>query len=407
VLLAAAVLAVVSFPYRATWWGGWVLAIAEAGIVGGLADWFAVTAVFRHPLGLRIPHTALIHSNWKVMAARVGTMVGDRVLTKEFVTQEIARLDLSGLLAEGAERATRRDIESATHTVAQWLTREVPPQAIGDLAARLQAFLAGYPAAPLLARALEAARDHGWDERIISVLAQALRDALHRPDVRAAVTEIVDEVLSRYRQRMGAYPSFLIGLADIVGLIDRNRLVAALHAALTRFADDPHDPFRKELADMIAAFPVQLRTDPAVAARVESAKRELLESRVVGDLIRSTAVEVRDALVADLARSRSETVTWIADRLDAGRQALRDDATLRDDLARWIRMQVTEIVDRYQGRIAGFIEKGVQVLGPEGAVRLIEEHAGDDLQYIRVNGTVVGGLAGGAIYGIHLLLHLL
>ncbi len=91
VLLAAAALAVAVFPIRGTWWGGWILAIAEAGIVGGLADWFAVTAIFRRPLGLPIPHTALIPANWELMAARVGTMVGSRVLTKEYVAQEVAR----------------------------------------------------------------------------------------------------------------------------------------------------------------------------------------------------------------------------------------------------------------------------------------------------------------------------
>jgi uncharacterized membrane-anchored protein YjiN (DUF445 family) len=77
------------------------------------------------------------------------------------------------------------------------------------------------------------------------------------------------------------------------------------------------------------------------------------------------------------------------------------------EIAGWIRLRVAELVERYHGSIAQFIENGVRALGPEGAVRLIEEHAGDDLQYIRVNGTVVGGLAGGAIYGIHLLLRML
>ena len=83
------------------------------------------------------------------------------------------------------------------------------------------------------------------------------------------------------------------------------------------------------------------------------------------------------------------------------------DAPLRRDLDLAIKTRIVELVDRYQGRIAGFIEKGVHALGPEGAVRLIEEHAGDDLQYIRVNGTVVGGLAGGAIYAVHLVLRAL
>ena len=104
VLLGAAGLAMAAVPVRATWWGGWILAIAEAGIVGGLADWFAVTAIFRRPLGLPIPHTGLIPRNWELMAERVGVMVGGRVLTKEYVRDVIARVDLADLIARGAER---------------------------------------------------------------------------------------------------------------------------------------------------------------------------------------------------------------------------------------------------------------------------------------------------------------
>src|SRR5258705_73158 len=118
VLLAAVALAVAAYPLRARWWGGLVLAIAEAGIVGGLADWFAVTALFRHPLGLPIPHTAIIPANWELMAQRVGTMVGDRVLTKEYVTQEIARFDIADLLARGAERMRPADLEAVGRAIA-------------------------------------------------------------------------------------------------------------------------------------------------------------------------------------------------------------------------------------------------------------------------------------------------
>ncbi|MBI3637768.1 MAG: DUF445 family protein, partial [Candidatus Rokubacteria bacterium] len=107
VLLAAAGGAVLAYPLRATWWGGLALAMAEAGIVGGLADWFAVTAIFRRPLGLPIPHTALIPANWELLARRFGRMVGERVLTREYLTREIGRLDVAELLARGAERIRR------------------------------------------------------------------------------------------------------------------------------------------------------------------------------------------------------------------------------------------------------------------------------------------------------------
>ena len=122
--------------------GGLILAVAEAGIVGGLADWFAVTAIFRRPLGLPIPHTALIPANWEAMAQRVGVMVGGRVLTKQYVLDEIGRVDLADLIAAGAERISPEDLDAATRTVADWAVEQVTPTAASELMARLRSMLA-------------------------------------------------------------------------------------------------------------------------------------------------------------------------------------------------------------------------------------------------------------------------
>jgi uncharacterized membrane-anchored protein YjiN (DUF445 family) len=407
VLLAAAGLAVTAFPFRATWWGGWILAVAEAGIVGGLADWFAVTAIFRRPLGLPIPHTALIPANWELMAQRVGVMVGDRVLTKEYVTREISRFDVADLLARAAERVKPEALESAVRAAARWAAEQLAPTSTNDLVAWLQRVLLARPVTPLVATALEVARRHGWDQRVIEALAGALIDALDRSDFRNAVGDLVDQVLESYREKMGTYPRFLIGLASIFGLIDRDRLVAALHAALKKVADDPDDPLRQRLSEAVAGLPGRLRTDPDLAARVEAAKDELVASPGMARLLDDAAAGLRRALTADLGSDRSEVGAWVTARLEGARRQLASDYRLREDLDRWLKQRVTEAVERYHDRIARFIERGVHALGPDGAVRLIEEHAGDDLQYIRVNGTVVGGLAGGALYAIHLLLRLL
>lgn len=407
VLLAAVALAVAAVPFRTTWWGGWILAIAEAGIVGGLADWFAVTALFRHPLGLPIPHTAIIPTNWELMAERVGVMVGDRVLTKDYVRREVARFDLADLLARGAERLRPADLASAVRAVVRWAAQEVSPTATGDLAGWLTRLVRAQPIAPVLATALEIARKQGWDQRLIEALAEALIDALDRPDFRTAVGDVVDEVLAGYRAQMSLYPRFLIGLASTFGLIDRERIVSALHDALKKIAGDPDDPLRVRLTETLAALPGRLRAEPDLAARLETAKVELLASPALARLIENVADGLRRALMTDLQAESSEVVDWITARLDRARRALAEDAELRRGLDRWLKERVTEAVDRYHDRIARFIERGVHALGPEGAVRMIEEHAGDDLQYIRVNGTVVGGLAGGGLYAIHFLLELL
>jgi len=406
VLLGAAALAVVAFPLRTTWWGGWILAIAEAGIVGGLADWFAVTAIFRRPLGLPIPHTALIPANWEGMAQRVGVMVGGRVLTKEYVMEEIGRVDLADLIARGAERLSRRDLDAATRTVADWAVEQLTPATASELMARLRVLLAAQPAAPTLAAALRIARQNGWDRRLVQGLVNVLADAMERPEFRATVGEVIEDLMGRYRARLGVYPRLWIGLAELLGVLDRDRLVAALHSGLREVAKDADHPLRARATEVVAELEERLGSDAALVARVESAKRELLATPAVATLLDDLAASLRRTLLADLGAERSEAVAWIAARLERARQALVSDAVLRVEIAGWVRARVAELVERYHGRIAGFIENGVRALGPEGAVRLIEEHAGDDLQFIRVNGTVVGGLAGGAIYGIHLLLRL-
>jgi len=403
VLLVAAVLALGAFPFRSTWWGGWILAIAEAGIVGGLADWFAVTAIFRRPLGLPIPHTALIPANWELMASRVGMMVGGRILTRDYVLGEIAHVDLAGLLARGAGRLTREDLETATRAALGWILEQVPPPMGTDLLPRLRTVLADWQLAPTLARAVETAHEHGWDTRAIEALAGALAEALDRPELRAALGEVVDDLLTRYRERMTAGPRLWLTLADVLGLLDRGRLVTALQGGLAAVARDPSHPIRRQLADAIRALPGRLLTDDTLRARVEGVKDELLSSPVVGRLLEEAVDALRVSLVADLARTDSAAVAWTVDRLERARRTVVTDAAVRAALDEWIKARAGELVDRYHDRVPVFIENGVRALGAEGAVRLIEEHAGDDLQYIRVNGTVVGGLAGGVLYALHLL----
>src|SRR5881409_2008689 len=377
VLLAAAALAVAAFPFRATSWGGFLLAVAEAGVVGGLADWFAVTAIFRRPLGLPIPHTALIPANWEGLAERVGAMVGGRV--------------------------SQADLETATREVASWAAEQLTPATASELVARLRALLVAQPAAPTLAAALRIARDNGWDGRVVQAIVLALADAIERPAVRDTVAEVIDELLTRYRARMGVYPRLWIGLAELLGVLDRERIVTALNSGLREVAKNPDHPLRARASEIVAELETRLTTDGALAARVEAAKNELLATPAVVALLDDLAASLRRTLLVDLAAPRSEAAAWFAERLERARHALVTDAALRAQVGDWLKARASELVLRHHGRIAEFIANGVRALGPEGVVRLIDEHAGDDLQYIRVNGTVVGGLAGGAIYGVRLL----
>jgi uncharacterized membrane-anchored protein YjiN (DUF445 family) len=404
VLLGAAALAVAAFPLRHTWWGGFLLAIAEAGVVGGLADWFAVTAIFRRPLGLPIPHTGLIPRNWELMAERVGAMVGGRVLTKEYVREEVARIDLADLLARAAERISRPDLERASRVAARWAAGQLTAATSAELLARLRRALIQQPVAPLLATALRVARREGWDQRLLDGGLAVLAEAMERPEFRNAVGDVIDDLLERYRERMGVYPRLWMGLATMLGVLDRDKLVTALHAGLREVAKDRDHPLRTRGVEVLADLEGRLTNDPALIARVEAVKTELLAAPAVAVLVDDAAAAVTRTLRAELTGERSELLPWLVDRLDRARQALIADAELRGRVDVWAKARVIELVERHHGRIAAFIANGVRALGPQGAVRLIEEQAGDDLQFIRVNGTLVGALVGGAIHAVQALL---
>ena len=334
-------------------------------------------------------------------------MVGDRVLTKEYVTAEVGRVDVADLLARAAERITRDDLERGTVTVARWLATELPPRAGAELLLRVRALLRAYPVAPLLASGIELARQHGWDARAVGAVARVAADALEEPSTRKAMAGLIDDLLVRYRAAAHGYPKLFLGLADAFGLINRERVIDALAGGLREVARDPEHPIRQRVIAAFATLPERLVGDADLVARVEAAKVELIESPLVAKVVDDALAELGRVIDADLATPRPELAVWIADRLERARRTLLEDAALRRDIDRWVKAQVAAAVERYHARLAGFIENGVRALGPEGAVHLIEEHAGDDLQFIRVNGTLVGGLAGGALYGLHLLLHLL
>jgi uncharacterized membrane-anchored protein YjiN (DUF445 family) len=241
----------------------------------------------------------------------------------------------------------------------------------------------------------------------VGVAFRALADALERPAMGAAVAELVDDLLRRYRESLRATPRFWLGVADLLGFVDRRGMVGALRAGAREIAEDPGHPARRALLGALADLPQRLRSDPALAARVDAAAHEFLEGERLRGLLQDAADLLQRAALADLGRERSELIAWVAERLERARRDVVADENLRRDLDRWVKGRLGDLIERHHGRLAAFVEKGVLALGAEGAVRLIEEHAGDDLQYIRVNGTVVGGLAGGAIYGVHLLLRAL
>src|SRR2546427_2160039 len=150
-----------------------------------------------------------------------------------------------------------------------WVARELPSTAASEIVTRLQRLLVTQPLAPLVAAGLELARDYGWVERASGSLARSLAEALERSDAQEALAEMIDDLIARYRERTAFYPRLALGLADLLGFIDRRRIVAALRAGLAEAGRDPGHPLRRPPVARGADPRVRLRTDPALIARVD------------------------------------------------------------------------------------------------------------------------------------------
>jgi len=255
-----------------------------------------------------------------------------------------------------------------------------------------------------MATALDIARQHGWDDRAVETIARALAGAMDSPSVRSTVNDVIDDALDRYRRSLGRGARLVAFAAGALGLVDRDRIIGGLREYMIQIANDATHPVRLEIARVVAALPDRLRQDPDLAARVELFKVQFLDSAPVDALLTDAAADLRRWLAGDLRAERSESAQWLAARLDEGRAALAAEAELRRAVDVWAKRCAIQLVDQHHEQIGAFVEKGVRTLGSDGAVRLIEEHAGDDLQYIRVNGTVVGGLAGGALHLVIVML---
>ena len=385
-LVAAAVfLGCVLLGEDAGAWVGYVRATAEASMVGALADWFAVTAIFRHPLGLPIPHTAIIPRKKDQIGESLGAFVQTHFLTREVVEHTVDAADLPGrlgalLAAPGRAERLAGDVAVALEGLGDVLRDEDVRPAVAALVDRK---LHDTPAAPVLARVLELVVEGDRHQEVLSAGLRGLARFLH--DNRLV-----------FRAQLGdASPAWVPDWVD-----DRvfDRVFAGLLAFLDEVGDDPRHELRRSYDVRLRAYVHALRTDPATAERVEETKRELIEHPAVRTWSGSLWTNAKNALIAAAADPDSELRTRLAEMIRDVAVRLQSDPVLRELVQRQGRRAAGYLTDRFAGDLAALVSTTVARWDTEETSRRLELQVGRDLQFIRINGTVVGGLAGLVIY---------
>ena len=366
---------------------GFVQAGAEASMVGGVADWFAVTALFRRPLGLPIPHTALIVERKDQFAATLGQFVQENFLSADVLAERIRAAGLVPRLAtwlSGEDSAARfagraadvvvtvtealRD-EDVQRVLTAELTRVVDSVEVAPLAGKvLRVVIAGGHGAELFNELLAAA--DGYLERHYTELRDMFEAEAPRwiPDI--AYRRVFDRLYHRLRDRLAA------------------------------MAADPADSTRLQFETWLAGLPDRLETDPGLRARGEQLKRDVLGSAALRDWSSTLWQRAKAALRAQAADPDSELRRRLTDLLMAAGRRLESDQRLAEGLERMIESGARAVAEQYHDELAGLVTGTIERWDAGETSSQLELLLGRDLQFIRINGTVVGALVGLILHAV-------
>ena len=362
-------------------------AAATAGFVGGIADWFAITALFRHPLGLPIPHTAIIPREQSRLGRALGRFVAEHVFTEADVARMLGRLDLAGMVARFlADPASARPAAEALATTLPRLLATIEDGRARKVMTRiLPRVLGGPEAGRVVARALRHLMEGGRHQEVFGyVLAQLKLLLAGRED---ALRQAIEE---RVREQGGR----LVGWA--LGASIARRALAVINAEL-----DKIEPNGSELRDAFDEWMrreiSKIEADPARAAEIGAALRKVLAHDSVRVWFWDVWSRVRLSLEADAARPNGRTVAFLAEALGNLGTLLHTDVAAHDRLQRVAQGIVSGFLPAAQAQL-DFIAEVVDRWDSSTLVDRLELRLGPDLQFVRINGTLVGFVVGGVVY---------
>jgi uncharacterized membrane-anchored protein YjiN (DUF445 family) len=391
-LVVAAVIFLISHLFESTHpWVGFLRAAAEASLVGGLADWFAVTAIFRHPLGIPIPHTAIVPSQKDRIGRTLGNFLKNHFLTRDIIAAEVRRLGLS-------ERA------------AHWLrepenSRKLAGQLAGGLAKAIQALPEREVRDLIQRNALERVQKTSVAPIMANLLAVVTSENRHH--------ELLDEILDMMSKAVAEHRDAIKGRLKrespwwIPGPVDQaisKQLLAALEGSVAEVRRNAFHPLRKRFDEAVSQFIERLRSSPEVAARADALKDQFLNSAVVEEFVAGLWDSIRNSAARYASDPEQKSPETLAMGITSAGDSLLNNAELREELDAFLTDQVADAAEKHRDQIADLVARTVAAWDPDVAARRLELAVGSDLQFIRINGTLVGGLVGLILHALKMVL---
>jgi uncharacterized membrane-anchored protein YjiN (DUF445 family) len=377
------------YPGLAPFWVGLVRATAEAAMVGGIADWFAVTALFRHPLGIPIPHTAIVAQRKDRIGRSLGNFVGNNFLGREVIARQLAGMKLGERAARwlSEPRHQARVARAIAGGVARAAEAVPDDELLSSVQGALVTQLRKVQVAPLLADLLALAtmddRHQEFLDRLVTLMNRVVED--NKELIRVRIAE--------------ESPWWVPGAVD-----DKlyQKIVSGIERTLADVAADDAHPLREQFDKALRDFVEKLHSSPETIARAESMKERLLEHPAVTELSGALLGAGRTAL-GRYAGPDAPTPEPLERALGAlAERALGNEALLRE-VDESVERLVLGVVDQYRPEVAGLIARTVEGWDATAASAKIEVQIGRDLQFIRINGTLVGALVGLLLYVVTVL----
>ena len=373
------------------WWHPavpYAAAFAEAAIIGALADWYAVVALFRRPLGLPLPHTAIIPANQTRIAEAIGNFLVKHFLAGERVREKVLELDPAAsagrwLAVPANRQRVAAEVARLVPEAIEALDREMLR---GEIERSLLDGLAALDIAQITGALLEVVTRGDRHHAMLDDLIGRIEALLAEPSALGAIR-------ARIRAELPTLVRFFQADAYLL-----HRLVRASQDLLRQVRCDAAHPLRAEFDRLIAEFVARLRDSSAHGANADKLKRELLARPEVREILIEGWQRFLAALRADVACDDGIIPTGFSAFLADIAQKLQHDADLRARLNAWLAERAAGLTERYKHEVAAFVSEQVKSWDTRHAVRTIELSIGKDLQYIRINGALVGGLLGLVIF---------
>ena len=388
---------------RGVW--AWVGAFCEAGTVGALADWFAVTALFRRPLGLPIPHTAIVPRNKARIGDSLGNFVRDHFLEPQALLDKLRTFDPASRLGQWLTQPERAAMLAGL--MRGWVLQALDLLDEDAVRRNIQALvnerLRQWNAAGTAADVLDLLTRDGRHQALFDEALQRLARWLDEPAIKQRVAALMVGYARREWPRLVGTVDWVKPVDDIAGSL-AERLAHALLDELDAVLSQPEHPLRQDYERWLGDYLQRLRHDPALAGRVEAIKQRLIDHPGMQDYVRDTWDQVRAALRADLMREDGAVAAHLRHALSGIGESLQRDAALRGALNQHLLAGAERIAGRIGEGAARHIAQTVKQWDDRRLIEQLELAFGRDLQFIRFNGTLVGGLIGLALHALTTLL---